>query len=411
MPVTMHGSRRERLGRAFRFVWMGQAVSQLGDYIAFFTLPAFVAELTRRATDFGIVFAAENIPTLLFGFVGGVVLDRVNLRLASVVADLARAAAFILLAFNASSESLSIAALVAIAFFIGSMAAAFNSALQAFIPAVATDAQLPAANARLSLAQTFAFAVGPAIGGLIVGIWGFGVAFAINAATFAISALSLTFVRPIRDFDRSRRGVFTEDLKAGFTYLWRHTQLRLASLGAAAVNLVTGFVEATLVLVGREVLGIEDFTSLGIVFAAIGVSSIVGSLSGEWVIDRLGLGRSFIVGMGTVGVGAFALALQSTLPGAIITLSVAFIGVPWLNIALVTMRQVYTPKDMLGRVISASRAVAWSSLPVGAMLSGVLADRVFGFRTTAMIGPGLLVLAALVLMRSALWSATVSEDG
>ncbi|MDH5615546.1 MAG: MFS transporter, partial [Acidimicrobiia bacterium] len=102
--MARHGKHREvGIGDDFTAVWIGQTISLFGDYIAYLTIPLFLETLSNRAFDFGMVSAAENIPTLLFGFVGGVLLDRFRLKPILIIGDLLRASAFIVLAIFSTS--------------------------------------------------------------------------------------------------------------------------------------------------------------------------------------------------------------------------------------------------------------------------------------------------------------------
>ncbi len=398
--------------RSFGLLWFGQAISQIGDYIAYFTLPAFVSVLTSRATDFAIIFAAENIPTLLFGFSAGVLLDRMSLRWAALIADAGRAVAFTSLAVFAAGSAPPLWTLYVISFLVGTMAAGFNAALPSFLPSVVPPEEVAAANSRLSFTQQVAFVVAPAVGGFVVQAWGFTVAFLINAMTFVASIVSLAFVRVAYPIERSaQREPFLDELREGLRYLWSHPHLRYATLAAAVTNLLVAFIESMLVLIGKEVFGIEDFAQLGIVFAALGAGGVLGALTAPGVINRLGLGRALIAGMFLFPSAILATAFQRTIPGVAITLGVSLIAVPWINIAIITMRQTLTPGRLLGRVTAASRSIAWGTLPIGAILTGVLADQFVGLRTLILVAPVTVLGAAVLLTRTELWSTPASAAG
>ena len=132
--MGQRGRHREAgLENGFTALWIGQTVSLFGDYIAYLTIPLFLKELTERAFDFGLIAAAENIPTLLFGFLGGVLLDRFRLRPILIIGDLLRAAAFILLAIFSTNTGFQVWMLLPFSFLVGSLAASFNAGLQAFL--------------------------------------------------------------------------------------------------------------------------------------------------------------------------------------------------------------------------------------------------------------------------------------
>jgi len=402
MPRGAH-ARRRSLG-SFTIVWTGQTISLFGDYVAYLTLPLFLAQLTESAFDFGILSAADSIPTLLLGLFGGSVLDRFRLRPVIVATELLRAAAFAVLAVFAGNGILTPLVLFAFAFVAGTLAASFNAALQAFIPVLINSQGLSTANSRLSLSQQAAFLLGPLIGGLIVKSAGFPAAFWFDAATFVVSAVSFAFLGSVKGRDLAPSDHFFAELKEGWSHLWGDARIRFTTLGGSFANFVTGFIEATLVLIGVALLGTDDPAKLGVFFVGMGAGGIVGSLSAAWVIRRIGIGRTYVTGLLAFGLGIVLLTYPTNLLGVTAVLGVGFAGLIWTNVSLITMRQLYTPARLLGRVSAAGRALAWSTAPVGALFGGVLADR-FGLLTIVRAGPVLIVLFAIYLVTTPVWSA------
>ena len=211
--------------RARPIVW-GQAISLFGDYVAYVTMPLFMVHLTGRGLDLGLTAAAETIPTLLFGFTAGVFLDRFAIKPILVASDLLRAAAFVLLAIGAAADAAAPWMVFLAAFIVGSLATFFNSGLEAVLPSVVPQDHLVTVNSHLALARTMAFALGPALGGVLISVGGgFPVAFAANAATFLVSALFLIGVR-VRDRVKLESGEpFWTSLRSGVAFLMKHPQL------------------------------------------------------------------------------------------------------------------------------------------------------------------------------------------
>jgi predicted MFS family arabinose efflux permease len=396
--------RRPRSLGNFSIVWTGQTISLLGDYVAYLTVPLFLAELTRRAFDFGLLSAAENLPTLIFGFLGGTLLDRYRLRPLLVLNEFLRAAAFIVLAVVVRGSTITPVGLFAFAFVAGSLAASFNASLQAFIPSLVASVSLTRANSRLSLSQQLAFLVGPLIGGLIVKEAGFSAAFAFDGLTFLVSALSFAFLSRVSARALESQGHFLDTLREGWAHLWSERRIRLTTLAGGLANFITGFIEATLVLIGARILGTDDPAKLGIFFVGMGAGGIIGAMTASRLIDTIGLGRSFVVGFAIFGLGMFGLTWSSSLLIVTCVLAIGFTGLVWTNVSLLTMRQLYTPAHLLGRVSAAGRSLAWSTVPFGALFGTALADRV-GLLTIVRIGPVLIVLFALYLSRTVVWLA------
>ena len=253
---------------------------------------------------------------------------------------------------------------------------------------------------------------GPLIGALILDATGsFALTYAINGGTFLISALSLVVARPLIRQARSVAVGFREEIKIGLRYLWSDQVLRFTAMATFAANLVVGFVEPTLMLVSRDLLGLETNAEIKWVFAALGVGGVVGALTASAVIRRLDLGRTFVGGFFMFSLGLAGLASGGPLVVVLAGITVGFIGLPWLNIAMVTIRQIRSPEAMLGQITAASRAIAWGSLPIGAVIGGYLADDVLSLSTVLLAGPVWIGFTGLWLRFSPVWSTTQKELG
>jgi hypothetical protein len=84
-------------------------------------------------------------------------------------------------------------------------------------------------------------------------------------------------------------------------------------------------------------------------------------------------------------------------------------GLVWANVSMTTMRQLYTPDHLLGRVTATARAIAWGTLPIGALFGTALADRI-GLLTIVRVGPVFIVAFALFLISTAVWNAKNVKD-
>ncbi len=399
----------------------GQAISLLGDYIAFLTLPLLVVARTDSPLALGQVAAAQIVPVLLFGFAAGVVLDRVRLRPTLISADLVRAAAFALLGLAVHTGAESLAMVIMVAFVVGSMSVLFDSGLQALLPTALPKELLVTANSRLQLAQTLAITLGPAAGGMLVSFGGgFAVAFYVNAATFFVSALFLTRLRSLRAKRTSPRAKFVQELQAGLRFLWSERRLRSATIGAFAVNLTFAPLEALLVLLVTErIAGMFEWpgwlqtvfraeAEVGVFFALVALIASVGVALAPKVARRLPLGRMFVVGVLLLGAGFIAVGFATSF-WAVVPAGIAMSGVAWVNVAFLTMRLKLTPDSLLGRVVAASRTVSFAGLPAGAIVGAAIAERV-GLTPVYVGGSVLVILIAIAMAFTPLWGMPLERD-
>lgn len=403
----------------------GQTISLFGDYVAFFTLPYFMLSLTGKALDLGLTAFAETLPMLLFGLVAGVILDR-RRRLGHtlIAADLVRALAFGFLAFVASPAApeltvrLTQMIILAVAFLVGSMSVLFDSGLQSYMTQSLLESDLITANTRLGLARTLALSVGPLVGGLAVTMTGgFAMAFGINTVTFVVSAFLLRRVRPITTIAIRVTERFRSAIKGGLRVLYTDQRLRWGTIGGTLTNFVFQPLEALLVLfVAQEILGIDDITHVAsqeglAVGAFIAIQAAIGSIGVGFatrVARKVPLGTMYVLGLFLLGVGFFAVVIIRSW-AAVVPAGIAITGVTWVNVALVTMRQKLAPPEQMGRVIAASRTLAWAGLPAGAALGGVLAD-VYGVVAVYVVGSLSVIAITVLLMQTALYRDKVMAD-
>ena len=235
--------------RNFRWILGGQSASLVGDYVALLALPLFIVHLTGSALDLGLTTALETVPTLLFGFAVGVLLDRARLRRLLVLADLGRAAAFAALAAAAAAGEAEVWMVFAAAFLVGTLTVTFDSGFQAWLPALSSEKALVAMNSRLQLVRTLAWALGPPLAGLLANTTGgFPLGFGLNAASFAVSALTLLVLLEVRPRPPAEHTPWLVSFRQGFACLWRRAPLRWATLAGTLGNLAFVPLETLLVL-------------------------------------------------------------------------------------------------------------------------------------------------------------------
>ncbi len=414
-----HRAEGHGLGRRFSILWTGQIVSQFGDYLSYFSIPLFVVFLSieEAPRNLALTYTIETIPAVVVGFFGGLVIDRLPIRVSLIFSDLARAAAFGYLAWFAASgpEQNSEEGLVfvfVVAFIAGTFLNLFASGLYVLIKQLVGQKQLAEANGKIAAVQNVAFAVAPAIAGLLVSVTGeFTLVFSVNAVSFLLSALSIALIGPV---PRLRRGSgdaedgegVLADIFNGLRYLWSEPRLRTSTVAIAIANLSVGFFESTLVLTAVE-LGADEEWKVGVVFAALGFGAAFGAWLAPGFIRYIGLGRAMIGGLFTMGL-AFAVFVRMLFgPMQLFYVFIMFIGLQLVNVPLVTIRQVFTPDVMLGRVLTASRAIGWAPTPIGALIgAGLVSQGVVSFLTAVQAAPLLIIIAGLGLIPTVIWRDT-----
>jgi predicted MFS family arabinose efflux permease len=276
-----------------------------------------------------------------------------------------------------------------------------------------TPQSLPAANARIELARTIAFASGPALGGVLVGWVGAAPAFGFAAALSVIAVVLLSGIyEPVREAAPRRHPL--QDIKEGANFVLHHALLRPIFITQFIFNTGSFLVLAVFVPYAVRRLGLSA-TGVGTILAMYGVGMVVGALAATRVMKRLAFGT--VIGLGPVTgfVAAIVMAITTFVPVPWLAgLSFFLLGVGpilWV-ISTTTLRQSVTPPRLLGRV-SAINILSYGARPLGSAL-GAIVGGFYGAETclylaVAIFGAQALVILvspAVALSRQPAWSLT-----
>jgi MFS family permease len=387
----------------------GQSLSLLGDYLAFFfALPVFVRDITGSAAQLGLLAVSETAAVLAFGLMAGVLVDRVRIRRALIAAEMVRAAALALLALAVFTDVGRAWMAFGVAFLVGSMGTVFDTGLESYAPAVLTDHLLVTANSRLSVGRNLAQTLGFVLGGVILASGGgVAAAFGFDALTYLASIIGLLLLREVHPRERAAPDRLRSSLRVGLTTLWAIPAVRWGTIAAALTNFAFAPLAAVMTLYASSELGITSDASLGYFFAGFSLIGAAGVAFAPRVVAAFGLGRSVIAGGMLFGVGAIGAGLTPSWL-AVFPFGIAMAGVSVNQVAFVTLRQRLTPPDRLGRVVAASRTIAWGGIPAGAALGGWIGE-IVGLRPLFVGGGVAISVVAALLILGPLWRVAVPE--
>ena len=358
--------------RDFRLLWTGMCASLLGDGAFIVALAWQVYQLSDAPTAMGVVGVAMTVPTIVFLLVGGALSDRLDRRRLMLAADVARllaAASLAVLTVTGTLEIWHVALLVAV---YGTGQAFFAPAFDAIVPDLVPGDQLAQANALDQLIRPIALRmVGPALGGVLVGVFGAAAVFALDAASFGLSALALLLIRaPASVREPADQSSLLGDLREGWQFVRRRRWLWVTFVSAAiAYLLFMGPVEVLVPYVVKHDLG-GTASDLGLIFGAGGLASILTAMA----LGQLGLPRrsmTFIYGAWTVatlavvGYGVGTAVWHFMLASAVFNALETAGTVVWI-----TAKQRHVPSYMLGRVSSLDWLISIGLLPLSFALTG-----------------------------------------
>ena len=379
--------------REFRLLWLGQSASVIGDALVLVAVGLYVTRLTGDPSDVGLVLGAYSLPVVVFVLIGGVVADRLPRQQVMIATDVVRCVLHATLALLIATGAVRIWHMVVIGALFGTAEAFFRPAYTGLVPQTVDEDDIQPAQALSGVSMQLAEIVGPAMAtALVLGVGG-AAAFAVDAATFAVSALLLLRLRPRERGEKQEQATVLVELREGWTavreraWVWATV---LAFSVALLVALTPFFVLGA--AVAADVYGSDAV--YGLSNAAWGVGTVAGALVGaRWkplrplraavlcavpwplVIAVYGLGPPVpvlyaVMSTGGVGIGLFAVWWETALAQRI-------------------------PPHLLSRVSAWDWMGSLALVPIGYLLAGPVAERLGA--TDVMVGGGLLGAAVMAL--------------
>ncbi|MDP9405324.1 MAG: MFS transporter, partial [Actinomycetota bacterium] len=379
----------------FLRLWSAQAVSNVGDWTYSLAVVASVAE-RGSANVLATLLIAQVAPAALTGLLGGPLIDRLHRTRLMVAADVFRAVAVASLLIPAEP---SLGHLYAVAALLGLWGAVFQPTLHASLPNLVPKRKLVAANSVVAATYHLAIVVGPVLGGVLFAEFGAAVAFAVNATTFAVSAVLVAGVRLPRQRPASEGPSPTRALVEGLRYV-AVTPLARGILATLGLVVFAAAIRTPLEpLFIKDALGREP-TALGLVGGAWGFGMLIGSVAAPAAARRWSRERLLWLSIAVVGLSVLAASQARLLSPVVAFWLFAGAGNAMGTIAYETLLQERTPDAFRGRVMAGSEAVIAMAFFIGASLAGPLYDQV-GLRGSYALS-GLTFLVAAVVGRSML---------
>lgn len=406
----------------FTRIWTAHSISQVGTAVTQFALPLLAVQtLDASTTQVGLLLGVGTIPLLVLGLFIGVWTDRRRRLPLMIAADLARMLLLAVIPLAWLLDALSLGLLFGVVILLGLFSVLFDVASQALVNSVLPREQMITGNARIQTSYAIADVVGPAGAGLLVRALGVPIAFAVDAISFGLSAVALIGTRAgerhieqlVPSAGHPIRSILT-DIRVGLDFVFRTETLRTLTLGVAVWNLFTAMSRAMLVIYLLETLSLSE-VAIGLVASAGGLGILAGTFLPSLVTRRLGLGHGVLVALGisvpahllvALASGPFWLIIGLVLLGYVLeqlTSSVA-------DINQFSLRNAVTPDRLRGRVASAARVILRSTVPVGFLVGGLVADHV-GLRAAMLLGAVGPLLFGILILRSPIMSLRTLPPG
>ena len=384
--------------RNIRLLLAGLAASQAGDWLYNLALLALVYGRTHSSAWVGLTTAARILPEVALGPLGGILADRIDRRELMIGSDVIRAGTMATLAVVAVAHAPIIFAPILAAVCTGA-GSAYAPCVVAVLPRLATDEQLPAANAARVSIQSICIVAGPLFGAILMLVGSPAVAFTINGITFLAGALAVarlprSALHAPAAATETPQGLHRE-LKAGWEAL-RGYNHAIAIVGANIISsAVYGALTVVFVILGHR-LGVGA-AGYGYLLAAMGAGGVLAAGISNKAASSENPRRALIASMLAVGAPLPLLAVTGWLPVALVLAGVFGAGTFTAEVVGDTCLQRSLDPAVFARAYGLALPAFLGGIAAGALIAPLTITLVGVTGTLIMIGAAVIAYCTLVL--------------
>ncbi|MGH2896667.1 MAG: MFS transporter [Solirubrobacteraceae bacterium] len=382
--------------RDFKFLFLGQSASAVGDQVVIVALALYITQRTGSPTDLGLVLAAQSLPLIALVLFGGVWADRLPRHRIMTVADFARALLHGVLAASIVLGGASVAEMIVIEALFGAARAFFQPAYSGLLPQTIPDALAQEARALSSITENLSILIGPALGAAMVLTVGAGAAFALDAATFLVSAELLRHIRPRA---RGKRPAVHDSVVADLRAGWREVRSRTwvwATIAAFTGAVLCAYAQwyALAPVLSRNIYGSAGV--FGLLESVAGGGAVVGALLGIRWRPR----RPMVIGLLLTlmwPLQSLAFAAASPLAVVVVLAFGAGLGFTLFEVWWATALVRHITPHALSRVSAYDWMGSLALLPLGFAIAGPLASAL-GARAVLSVGAACALVMLVLAM-------------
>jgi len=382
-------------------LFTANAISLVGNVLSAIAIPWFVLQTTGSATRTGITGFFNILPVVLAGFLGGTLVDRLGYKRTSIIADLASGITVALIPLLYFTVGLEFWQLMVLVFFGALLDSPGSTARNALIPELAEIAHMPIerATSLIHIIERGSRLVGAPLGGLLIAWIGTENVLWLDAASFFISAgiigVTIKVHQPVQHEEKEQGGKYFDELRAGLKFIYNDKLV----LAIVLMIMITNFLDAIYGGVVQPVFVRQVYgqaLDLGLLIAANGAGAVIGALIYSAIGPRLPRHAVFVFGFVLTSLRFFLFAAYPAIEIATIFVIISSLGAGPLNPIIGAVEFERVPKNMRGRVGGAINAGAWSAMPLGMLLGGVLTEQL-GVRPM-LLGLGVIYLITTLSM-------------
>ena len=386
---------------SFRYVWLGAAISQLGDVCFLIAVPWLVLQMTGSGLVLGSLAMAVAIPRSILLLLGGSVSDRLPPSVILIVGNLVQAVSVAIVAILAWNKMLALWELYVLGFCFGVADAFCAPAINVLVPDLVPKDNLQAANSLLQGTAQICLLFGAGAAGLLVDKFGTIPALVIDSISFLFLVTALLVIPIKRNPSAPKSGIWS-GVFDGARYVYKNDLLRSLIVSVACINFcVNGAIQIGFTALAK--FRFNSSTDFGVLITTASLGALVGTVvAGVWRIDK-DL-RSMILGACSI-MTVFLLVLGLELPFWSVAVIAGLLGVVagYTNIFVVSWLQGHIDVSFRGSVMSALVLGTTGLAPISLAVSGLLLG--LGFQTLFVsAGVTLSIVAIFMALRGKDWS-------
>ena len=392
-------------------MWFSILFSNLGGQITLLALPlTAVFLLDASPTQMGLLTAMEIAPFVLLSLPGGVLLDRMQKLPVYIAGEIVMGLSLLTIPLAWALDLLSINLMYVVCFAIGAVYTIAGSASQLVLTQLVGRDKLVEAYSQNAIAGSMAEVMGPGLAGILIKVFGAPLALVMDALLLIGSVLMLKGIRiqeevPPRSTWKDRS--FKDELWKGLNFVRSHPMLLEMAAIVGAWQFFAQMALSVQIIFAVKDLGLDE-TLVASSFVAMGLGSVLGGMAGPPISRKIGLGPALIVGIAITSVGWISLLLFEGLIPSIFLFSWMLICFSWgatlLFVNFLSLRQAFTPTELLGRMTTTMRWLITLPAAPGALLGGWMAEHI-GMRSSLLCaGIGTLLVALVATLRPRLKS-------
>jgi MFS family permease len=360
--------------RNFLLLWTGQSVSGLGTWINFIGLNAYIYHLYGSGRLLGLFLVIRLIPSVFFGSLGGVLADRFDRRKIMLICDALRA--IMVLAFIFSTG---LTEFFVIGFLLSALDKIFTASFGSMVPDIVKKEDLMQANSLSRMSSSVITVIGPAVGGLLIGFWGYKVVFLVDSLSFVFSVLTLLMIRTASKeaAQKKERQPIVQEFRESAIFLAGSILLMSTLFLRFLDGMGSGTYNAVLPVYGLKAVSLKG-SFYGYLIAFWGAGTFIGSMAVTFLQKRMKVSLiNLYCGAMVVMACGMGLTFRCDLwYCAFLSIFMGGVGDGISSVIFMTFLMEKPPAHMRGKIFGTVSATLYMMVGIGTYVAGLLLDKI-----------------------------------